>query len=122
MILVDTSVWIDHLRKSNAELVALLGRGVVCIHEFVIGELACGNLRNRPEILAYLRNLSRTPVASMEEMLLFMDRRKLMGRGLGYVDANLLASSAIGGAPLWTMDKSLHTAASECGLALSRPD
>jgi predicted nucleic acid-binding protein len=107
VILVDTSVWIDHLRRGNADLAAALEHDLVVCHPFVIGELACGNLANRAELLALLARLPTVPVATDTEVLTLIERRRLMGRGLGYVDAHLLASAAIGAVTLWTLDARL---------------
>jgi predicted nucleic acid-binding protein len=107
VILVDTSVWIDHLRRGNADLAAALEHDLVVCHPFVIGELACGNLANRAELLALLAKLPTVPVATDTEVLTLIERRRLMGRGLGYVDAHLLASAAIGSVTLWTLDARL---------------
>ena len=111
MILVDTSVWVDHLRKTDKQLVSVLTEGQVLCHPFVIGELACGNIRNRAEILALLASLPCAASATHEEALSLVAKRGLSGRGLGWVDAHLLASSLISGAPLWTNDKALRNAA-----------
>lgn len=108
MILVDTSVWIDHLRKSEAALIAALEAGQVLMHPFVVGELACGNLKNRVELLSLLRDLPSAPVATDAEALGFIDRHELMGRGIGYLDVHLLASVMLAGpVRLWTRDKRL---------------
>ena len=108
MILVDTSVWIDHLRVGEEGLVALLNSSRVMVHPFVVGELACGNLRNRAEVLTLLKELPRAPVATDEEVLFFIERHALMGRGIGYVDAHLLAAVLLADvARLWTRDKRL---------------
>ena len=120
MVLVDTSVWVTHLRKGHPGLVALLDEGTVAIHPFVIGELACGNLKNRGEILSLLRSLPTTLVAENEEVLLFIERNRLMGVGLGYVDAHLLASAALSGVNLWTEDKALAAAARALKLDFNR--
>jgi predicted nucleic acid-binding protein len=118
MILVDTSVWIDHLRQGEPGLVQRLEAGEVLGHPFVVGELACGNLKNRAEFLSLLRALPQAPVATEQEALAFIDGRVLMGRGIGYLDVHLLASVALaGGATLWTRDKRLATVAGELGLA-----
>jgi predicted nucleic acid-binding protein len=112
MMLVDTSVWIDHLRKSEPALIAALEAGQVLMHPFVVGELACGNLSNRVELLSLLYDLPPAPVATDAEALGFIDRRELMGRGIGYLDVHLLASVALAGtARLWTRDKRLATVA-----------
>jgi predicted nucleic acid-binding protein len=117
MMLVDTSVWVDHLRKGDRGLAALLTASNVVMHPFVIGELACGNLRKRDQILALLRDLPRVAVATDDEVLFFIERHTLMGRGLGYIDVHLLASVALHGiARLWTRDKRLRAAADSLGL------
>ncbi len=117
MMLVDTSVWIDHLRRGDAELVAALESGQVMAHPFVVGELACGNLHARAEVLRLLQALPASPVAMDSEVLFFMDQQALMGRGMGYVDVHLLASARLGGVLLWTRDKKLHAIAAGLGLA-----
>lgn len=117
MMLVDTSVWIDHLRQGDAELTVALEAGEVWIHSFVVGELACGNLRMRGEVLSLLQALPSMPVCTDKEVLFLIDQHELIGRGIGYADAHLLASAKLGGARLWTRDKRLHTVASDLGLA-----
>lgn len=111
MILVDTSVWVDHLRKGVAELATLLSEGSVLIHPLVIEELACGNLSRREELLGLLRALPTAPVASHDEMLEFISSENLYGKGLGAVDVHLLASARLARARLWTRDKALDRAA-----------
>ncbi len=118
MILVDTSVWIDHLRRGDNRLVALLESGQTCIHPFVVGELACGNLKSRRKIIELLRTLPTLPSATDDEALFFIERHRLMGRGIGYVDAHLLTATALHGtARLWTRDKRLSAIADTLGLA-----
>ena len=118
MILVDTSVWVDHLRAGNAGLVALLDRSQVLAHPFVVGELACGNLRNRVEVLRLLQDLPQAPVARDVEVLFFIERHRLMGRGIGYVDAHLLAATTLADpAWLWTRDQRLAVVARDLKLA-----
>lgn len=117
MMLVDTSVWIDHLRQGDAKLMVALEAGEVWMHSFVVGELACGNLRSRVEVLSLLQALPSMPMCTDKEVLFVIDRHELMGRGIGFVDAHLLASAKLGGARLWTRDKRLHTIATELGLA-----
>ena len=117
MMLVDTSVWIDHLRHGDAALTAALEAGQVWMHSFVLGELACGNLRSRVEVLGLLQALPPMPVSTDKEVLFFIDQHELMGRGIGYMDVHLLASARLGGTQLWTRDKRLHTVAAELGLA-----
>jgi predicted nucleic acid-binding protein len=118
VILVDTSVWIDHFRRSEPGLVTLLESDEVLAHPFVIGELACGNMRNRQEILRLFRRLPDAPIATHAETLAFIEQRSLMGRGVGYVDVHLLAAVAISGtARLWTRDKQLDSVAARFNLA-----
>ena len=111
MILVDTSVWIEHLRLGSDRLRSLLYNEQVLCHPLVVGELACGTLHNRQEILDTLRALPEAQVAEQEEVLRFLEARRLYGRGLGWVDANLLASTLLTGCTLWTLDKPLRRAA-----------
>jgi predicted nucleic acid-binding protein len=115
VILVDTSIWIEHLRSGSPALAALLQTDLVCTHEFVIGELACGNLRNRAEVLGLLQSLSRLAVVTEEEVLFFIEQQQLMGRGIGYIDAHLLAAAVMRNARLWTKDKPLRRIAEEKG-------
>ena len=117
MILVDTSVWVDHLRQGEAGLVAALQAVQVSMHPWVVGELACGNLRGRAQVLGLLQSLPSVPVASDREVLFFIDQHALMERGIGYVDVNLLASARLAGARLWTRDKRLHAIATALDLA-----
>ncbi len=118
MILVDTSVWVDHLRTGVPALAAALEEGSVLMHVFVRGELACGNLKNRGEVLRLLGELPGAPMATDSEALDFIERRALMGRGIGYIDVHLLASVALSGtARLWTRDKRLATVAAGLKLA-----
>lgn len=118
MILLDTSVWIDHLRQSDAQVVSLLQSDLVLVHPFVIGELACGNLKSRTDILELLSTLPQVRVAQEHEVLFFIDRHKLMGQGIGYIDAHLLAATVLTeGAKLWTRDKRLDQLAQRLGLA-----
>ncbi|HEX6161228.1 MAG TPA: PIN domain-containing protein [Thermoanaerobaculia bacterium] len=118
MILVDTSVWVDHFRKGVSALAQSLDDGEILMHPFVIGELACGNLKDRTEVLHLLHALPSATVADDAETLLFIEHRMLMGRGIGYVDAHLLAAVALTpDARLWTRDKRLAAVASDLGLA-----
>jgi predicted nucleic acid-binding protein len=118
LILVDTSVWIDHLRAGDAGLAGLLDTAQVLTHPFVIGELALGNLSRRDDILDALGNLPRATVASDSEVLGFISRYKLAGLGIGYVDAHLLAATRLtGGAALWTRDRRLAEVAARLGIA-----
>ena len=117
MILVDTSVWIDHLRNKSERLNSLLLNASVLIHPYVIGELACGNLHNRSRILELLGDLPPSRVADNREVLFFIEQNELMGRGIGYVDAHLLASVSLSSpARLWTADRKLNQVAAELGL------
>lgn len=111
MVLVDTSVWVDHFRRGRADLAARLDAGTVVCHPFVIGELACGRMDNRREILELLEVLCTCPVAAHEEVLHFIEAHRLMGLGLGYGDVHLLAGAKLAGLPLWTLDRPLAAAA-----------
>ena len=117
MILVDTSVWIDHLRLGDPELASALQSCEVLCHPHVVGELACGNLRARDKVITLLQALPVSPVVSDKESLCFIDNYSLMARGIGYIDVQLLASARLAGARLWTRDKRLQTVALELGLA-----
>ena len=117
MILVDSSVWIDHFREVVPELVAMLDRGEVTTHPFVVGELACGNLSNRGEMLELLAQLPAASIADHDEVMEFIQSRRLYSRGIGYVDVHLLASVAIDGTRLWTNDRRLQESAAGLGLA-----
>jgi hypothetical protein len=123
MILADTSVWIDHLRSPGRRLSAALDDGDIAMHPFIIGELACGNLRNRRELLSLWSNLPLAPTASEAEALAFIDRHRLMGLGLGFIDVHLLACTALGESmKLWTHDRRLAAVAAKLELALeARP-
>lgn len=119
-VLVDTSVWVDHLRKGDAHLVQLLDKGRVFCHPFVIGELACGNLKNRSEILNALKELTSTPVIEFDEYMQFVGQNRLYGVGIGLVDVHLLASALLADATLWTADKRLKKAATDLGIAYQK--
>jgi len=117
VILVDTSVWIDHLRVGDTKLEQLLNTGQVLMHPLVLGELACGNLHNRDELLGLLGELPQATRASDQEVLFFIKRHNLMGKGIGYIDAHLLAAVSLSSpARLWTRDKRLSQVAEELGL------
>jgi hypothetical protein len=121
MMLVDTSVWIDHFRGTTQDLAGALDEGKVLLHPFVLGEVALGHLPDRRRILATLRQLPEAIVASTDEALAFLDHHQLMGTGVGYVDAHLLASTMLSsGASLWTRDKRLMRVAEQLGLLASR--
>ena len=111
LVLADTSVWIAHLREGEKHLSDLLEQGSVACHPFIIGELACGNLKNRREILQLLEALTRVDILEHSEVMMFLDSHKLMGIGIGYVDVHLLGSSFLSNTPLWTFDKPLSKAA-----------
>lgn len=118
MILVDTSVWVDHLRRGDARLRALLESSSVLTHPFVIGEIACGNLADRTVVLELLGNLPMAAAADAEEALALIERHRLHGKGLGYVDVHLLAAVALTpGVRLWTRDKRLHAIGQALGYA-----
>jgi len=117
MILVDTSVWVEHFRRGRAELVALLNNDAVLTHPFVIGELACGHLRNRAETLTHLRALPQAPAAQDVEVFDLIEGRRMMGRGLGWIDAHLLASAFLASTYLWTLDTALLACTRSLGVA-----
>lgn len=119
MILVDTSIWVDHLRSGDRTLRRLLDDGSVLGHAWVIGELAMGHLARREEILGLLLSLPMAPVAAPDEMLVFIDRNRLKGRGIGYVDVQLLAASRLAAASLWTRDGRLAATAAGLGVAVA---
>jgi hypothetical protein len=119
VILVDTSVWVDHLRKDDSSLRLLLDGGRVLLHPFVVGELAMGNLNRRDLVLRALRKLPEALVAREEEVLQFVAAHGLFGRGIGYIDAHLLASVQLTpGASLWTRDKRMLEIGGKLGLAV----
>jgi predicted nucleic acid-binding protein len=118
VILIDTSVWVDHFRASNSILGGLLEKGAALTHPFVIGELALGNLRQRGFILRMLSRLPGAIVATDAEVLRFIDYNSLFGRGVGYVDIHLLAAVRLtAGSQLWTFDKRLKDVAVQLGMA-----
>jgi predicted nucleic acid-binding protein len=118
MILVDSSVWIDHLRQGDPRLIGLLETSRVLAHPFVVGELALGSLRHRKPLLDSLDELPRAAVAAEGELLDFIERHRLFGLGIGFVDAHLLAAIRLTpGSRLWTRDKSLGAVADRLGLA-----
>jgi hypothetical protein len=121
VILIDTSVWVDHFRAGNSTLAELLEQDAALTHPFVIGEIALGNLRQRELVLGMLSRLPAAVVATDAEVLRFIDRRALFGRGVGYVDVHLLASVRLtAGSQLWTFDKRLNDVAVQLGLAAHR--
>jgi len=116
MVLVDTSVWVRHLRQGEPNLERLLNEGEVMCHPFVIGELACGSIRNRTEILSLLQVLPPAMEATHKEVLEFIGRNHLMGKGLGYIDVHLCASAVLTGVPMWTYDRSLRETGEGLGI------
>jgi predicted nucleic acid-binding protein len=117
VILADTSVWIDHLRRGNARLTAALEGQEVVTHPFVIGELACGDIHDRRAVLASLHHLPKATEATHDEVLSLVEKRRLMGHGLGYVDVHLLAAVILSpNVRLWTFDAPLAAAASRLGI------
>ena len=117
MILADTSVWLDHFRSGSARLAALLREGKVLTHPFVIGELACGKLRRRKEVLAMLESLPAAPAAAQQEVLRLLEENMLAVRGIGWIDMHLVAAALLAGATLWTRDGRLAAVAEELGAA-----
>ena len=116
MVLADTSVWIEHLRRGHAGLVECLTDGLVLMHPFISGELACGNLKDRGAVLVGLDALPAAKLATHPEVLELMERHKLWGRGLGWVDVHLLASALLSNCRFWTIDKRLAQVADEFSL------
>ena len=119
MILVDTSVWIYHFRHGHSSLQTLLQDGRVVSHPFIIGELACGNIQNRTEILSLMQSLPMLDVIEHEELLQYIEHHALMGTGLGFVDVHLMASAVLADIPLWTQDKNLKQACSRLSIDFS---
>ena len=120
MILVDTSVWVEHLRRVDQRLVDLLDRALVLAHPFVLGEIACGNLANRKPVLQLLQQLPMAVEAAADEVLRFIESSVLHGKGVGYVDVHLLAATVLTpGTTLWTRAKRLHEIADALGHAYS---
>ena len=117
MVLVDTTVWVAHFRERNDRLVTALDKGDVLSHTFIIGELACGNLENRREILDLLQTLPRAATVSDDEVIRFIELRELAGIGVGYIDVHLLASALITGVPLWSLDRTLNRTAENLNVA-----
>ncbi|UCC83221.1 MAG: PIN domain-containing protein [Gemmatimonadota bacterium] len=115
-MLVDTSVWVDHLRRGHAALGRQLMEREVWCHPFVIGELACGSLEARSEVLSLLSALPQAPLAEHDEVLAFVESNRLAGRGIGCIDAHLLAAARLAGVGLWTLDRPLAAVARELGL------
>jgi predicted nucleic acid-binding protein len=120
MILADTSVWIDHFSRSGSPLTALLDGDEVISHPFIIGELACGTLKTRNVTLRLLQTLRMAPLAEHDEVLALIEQNDLVGTGIGWIDAHLLASTLLAGARLWTLDAPLARAAAKLSV-LARP-
>ena len=116
MVIVDTSIWINHLRDGDRHLEKLLFDGDVVCHTHIIGELACGNLKNRKEIISLLKSLPIAQIVEFQEYLYFIEHNQLNGKGIGFVDVHLLASAQLFQIPLWTEDKRLMKAATELDL------
>lgn len=122
MILVDTSVWVDHLRRGDRQLVTLLESGSVLTHPFIVGEIACGTLAGRKVVLELLQDLPAASVADTHEVPAFIERHRLFGKGIGYVDVHLLAAVALtDGSSLWTRDKRLRAAAESLKCSYREP-
>ena len=116
-MLVDTSIWIDHFRRSQPALVDALERGDVESHDFVVGELACGTLPRRDDVLTLMRALPRIAAVTHAEAMALVAERQLWGRGLGWIDVNLLAAVLVAGTRLWTIDRRLRKIAHELDVA-----
>lgn len=116
MVLVDTSIWISHFREGSDRLKELLLDELVVCHPFIIGELACGHLRNREEIISLLKSLPKARTVENNEILHFIENRKLMGLGIGLIDVHLLASSLLTDSLLWTADKPLSVVGSKLNI------
>ncbi len=116
MILVDTSIWVNHFKSGDKHLAQLLIDGHVMCHTYIMGELACGNMNNRKEIISLLKDLPIAPLVEFKEFLYFIDEHQLSGKGVGFVDIHLLASSKLARIKLWTADKRLNSAAADLGL------
>lgn len=117
MILVDSSVWVDHLRQGDQRLVTLLETSQVLTHPFVVGEIALGSLKNRESVLGSLKGLPQAAIATDEEVQQFIESNALFGLGIGYIDAHLLAAVRLNaGSQLWTRDKRLGAIANHMGL------
>jgi predicted nucleic acid-binding protein len=122
VILVDTSVWIRHLRSTDDRLVVLLEQDLVSCHPFVIGELAMGFLKQRATFLGLLDRLPASPLVSQQDVRTLVERRALHGTGLGWLDAHLLAAAVINHMQLWTLDRRLADAANDLGVRYTAPD
>ncbi|MGA7877940.1 MAG: type II toxin-antitoxin system VapC family toxin [Desulfoferrobacter sp.] len=116
MVLVDTSVWVRHLREGDSDLEQLLNNGEVMCHPYIVGELACGNMKNRQEVLSLLQLLPLVILARHEEILQFIELNHLMGKGLGYIDVHLAASAVLSGIPILSYDKKLNEVSKGLGI------
>ncbi len=119
MVLVDTSVWVLHLREGDIGLERLLNNGEVVCHPFIAGELACGNLKNRIEIFSLLQALPTTIESEHQDVVQFIENHQLMGKGLGYIDMHLLASALLTEVSIWTIDKRLRDISRELGIGFN---
>ena len=117
MVLVDTSVWISHFRGDHSDLTELLNQGTAATHPYVIGELSCGNLKNREEILALMQDLPMALPAEHDEIQGFIESRRLMGQGLGIIDVHILASALLSGIELWTENRHLAKTAADLDIS-----
>ena len=117
LILVDTSVWIKHLREGEKKLIPLLEQGSVACHPFIIGELACGGMKNRYEIIGLLNDLPSAETLDHSEIMEFIENRKIINKGVGYIDVHLLGSALVSGTHLWTFDKALAKIPKELSIA-----
>ena len=116
MVLVETSVWIRHLREGDSDLEQPLNNGEVMCHPYIVDELACGNMKNRHEVLSLLQLLPLTTLARHEEILQFIEMNHLMGKGLGYIGVHLAASAVLSGVPILSYDKKLNEVSEELGI------
>ena len=117
MVIVDSSIWIGHLKQSNKHLSQLLQEDLVMIHPLIIGELACGSMKKRGEFLSLLKLLPVCQIPTYDECLSFLEEEALFGKGIGWVDINILAASRLSSGTVWTFDKRLHLAAERLKIA-----
>lgn len=117
MILLDSSIWIDHLRHNEPRVVELLTDGQVLVHPFVVAEIALGSLTRRAVVIEVLEALPQAAIALHHEVMALIEDERLFGLGIGYIDVHLLASARLAGAPLWTRDRRLNAAAERLGVA-----